>query len=130
MFTLKIKYMKCKKVILVSLISLLSVSSFSFCKKESQYKAIITVSMIDDATDKKIPVPSCKLVFGEDNFAEDIKRVGYTDANGKYEGEWPREVSLRVRASREINNKLYSGVSIIRLSEGGVSEQEILIKEE
>jgi hypothetical protein len=121
--------MKYKKLVLVSIISLLSVGSFSFCKKESQYKARITVSMIDPAG-KKNPVPSCKLVFGEENFAPDIKRTGYTDANGKYEGEWPREVSLRVRASREINGKVYSGVSIIRLTEGGIAEQEILIKEE
>ncbi|MDR1459866.1 MAG: hypothetical protein LBI60_06600 [Bacteroidales bacterium] len=121
--------MRNKKIILVSIISLLSAVSFLFCKKESQYKAIITVSMIE-STGRKIPVPACKLVFGEENFDPAIKRTGYTDENGKYEGEWPREVSLRVKASREINEKNYSGVSIIRLTEGGVAEQEILIKEE
>lgn len=85
--------------------------------------------MIDSInTTRKIPVPACTLVFGEDNFAPDIKRTGYTDNNGKYEGEWPREVSLRVRASRDINNITYTGMSIIRLSEGGIAEQEILIK--
>lgn len=85
--------------------------------------------MIDDSG-SKIPVPLCQLVFGEENFAPDIKRTGYTDANGKYEGEWSREVSLRVRASKEINKKIHTGVSIIRLSDGGIAEQEILIKEE
>jgi hypothetical protein len=118
-----------KKITLIGIISLLSVGSFLFCKKESQYKAIITVSMIDSTT-RKIPVPACKLIFGEDNFAPDIKRTGYTDENGKYEGEWAREVSLRIRASKEINNKSYTGISIIRLTEGGIAEQEILIKEE
>ncbi|MDR0604423.1 MAG: hypothetical protein LBG80_09005 [Bacteroidales bacterium] len=121
--------MQYKKIIFVGIIFLLSASSFFFCKTENQYRAIITVSMID-AAGGKIPVPSCKLVFGEENFAPDIKRTGYTDVNGRYEGEWPREVSLRVLASREINGKIYSGASIIRLSEGGVAEQEILIKEE
>ncbi|MDR1181871.1 MAG: hypothetical protein LBL13_07830 [Bacteroidales bacterium] len=118
-----------KKIILVGIISLLSVGSFLFCKKESQYKAIITVSMID-SINRKVPVPACKLVFGEENFDPEIKRTGYTDENGKYEGEWSREVSLRIRASREINNKNYTGMSIIRLTEGGIAEQEILIKEE
>ncbi len=116
-----------KKLILISIISLFIVAGFYSCSEDSTYKAIVTVSMLDSSS-RKIPVPDCKLVFGEDNFAPDIKRTGYTDLYGKYEGEWPREVSLRVQASREINGELYTGVSMIRLTEGGVAEQEILIK--
>ena len=120
--------MNSRKFFLASIVFLLSVSCFYSCKKETSYKAVITVSMLDE-NNLKISVPACKLVFGDTNFAPDIQRVGYTDATGKYEGEWNREVTLPVYASREINGYEYTGYSMVRLTVEGIAEQEILLKE-
>ena len=125
--------MNCRKILLVGIISLFSVGCFYSCEKEDVYKAVVTVSMlemVDEVTAKKIPVPSCKLVFGEENFSPEIKRTGYTDVAGKYESEWQREVSLRVYASKEIDGVMYVGASVVRLTAEGVATQEILITQE
>ena len=121
--------MSSKKFFLVGVIFLLSVSCFYSCKKDNVYRAIVTVSILDESN-VKIPVAECRLDFGEDNFAPDIKRVGYTDKSGKYEGEWNREVTLPVYATRDINGQIYSGYTMIRLTLEGIAEGEILIKEQ
>ena len=120
--------MSSKKFLLVGIMFLFSVSCFYSCKKNNTYRAVIKVSMLDEFNNK-VPVPECKLVFGKDNFAPDVRRVGYTDKSGVYEGEWTREVTLPVDATRDINGSLYSGYSVIRLTLDGIAEQEILIKE-
>jgi len=128
-FHKKNKYMSCRKLLLASVMFLFSVGCLHSCKKDNVYKTVVKVSMLDEFN-VKISVPECKLVFGEDHFAPDVKRIGYTDASGKYEGEWNREVTLPVHASRVINDKVYSGYSVIRPSQEGVSMHEILIKPE
>ncbi|MDR1878096.1 MAG: hypothetical protein LBQ64_00855 [Bacteroidales bacterium] len=116
-----------KTFYVVVFISLLAVCSFS-CKKEILYKAIIKVSM-QYSDGSIIPVPACKLVFGDDNYSEKVKRTVYTDEAGQYEGTWDREVNLRVVASKEINGKLYTGGSVVSLKAEGKTEQEIFIQE-
>jgi hypothetical protein len=93
------------------------------------YKGVITVFRTDsDSSVVKIPVPNCKLVFGKEDYDAEIKREVYTDETGKYEGEWRREVSLEIQASKEIFDVAYAGKSVIRLSPGIIATQEILIK--
>jgi hypothetical protein len=119
--------MNCKKLFIISVCVLLSTCFILSCSKENKYKANITVSLI--YTDgNKIPVPLCKLIFGEDDFAANVKRTVYTNDLGHYEGEWNREVYLRIQASKEIDGQLYTGTSFIRLTPDGTAEQEILIK--
>ena len=121
--------MKHKKAILASIVVLLSSVYFTSCKEDNVYRAIVTVSMIDSTIQEaRTPVPNCQLIFGEDHFAEDIKRTVYTDNFGRYEGEWPREVSLRIQASKEINGIKFTGASVVRLKKEGAGEVEILIK--
>ena len=120
--------MSSKKFLLVSLMFLVSIGCFYSCKKDNSYRALVRVSMLD-ASNVKIPVPECKLEFGEKNFSDKVNRVGYTDAKGEYEGEWDREVTLPIHATREINGHIYSAYSVIRLTQEGVAEQEILLKE-
>jgi hypothetical protein len=93
------------------------------------YKGIVTVSRIEEMGDShiRIPVPDCKLIFGKDDFDPEIRREVYTDATGKYVGEWKREVSLGIQASKEIDGEMYSGASVIRLSLVTTSEVEVLI---
>jgi len=130
-FFYKDKYMGYNKSFLVGLIFLFSVSCFFSCAKEDVYKAIVIVSKIEEtgsSTDmKKVPVPDCKLIFGEENFSPEMQREVYTDASGKYEGEWSLEASLKVLASKEIDGRLYTGASVIRLSLSGTEKVEILI---
>ena len=120
-----------KKILLAGVISLFSVSCFYSCNKDNIYKGVVTVFRTNsDSSIVKIPVPNCKLVFGKDDFDADIRREVYTDAAGKYEGEWKREVTLEIQASKEISDVMYVGKSVIRLSSGGISTREILIKPE
>ena len=121
------------KSLLAGVIFLFSASCFYSCSKEdNMYKGIVTVSRLEetDASFVKIPVPNCKLIFGEEIFDPEIYREEYTDATGKYEGVWNREVSLRIFASAEVNGKMYSGASAIRLSLGATANVEVLITEE
>jgi hypothetical protein len=126
---LKNKYMSYKKLLLAGVISLFSVSCFYSCTKGNVYKGVVTVFRTDsDSSVVKIPVPNCKLIFGKEEYAPEVKREVYTDETGKYEGEWNREVSLEIQASKEISDVMYVGKSIIRLSPSVISTQEILIK--
>ena len=124
--------MSYNKLFLAGIMFLFSVSCFFSCKQDDTYKAVVTVFRLDETGTemRKIPVPNCKLIFGEDKFDADIYREVYTDATGKYEGVWKREVSLRIQASAEINDKMYTGASFIRLSLGATEEREVLVTEE
>lgn len=124
--------MNYNKLFLAGVIFLFSASCFYSCKQDEGYKAVITVSRLDkaDSTSKRIPVPDCRLFFGQDNFDSEMQREVYTDASGKYTGEWKREASLRIQASKEIDGVMYEGASVIRLTLGGVATQEILITAE
>ena len=121
--------MSYNKSFLVGIIFLFSASCFFSCAKDNVYKAIVTVSRLDEtgSSSMRIPVSNCKLIFGEENFDPEIYREVYTDLTGKYAGEWKREVSLRVQAFAEINGEMYTGFSVVRLSLGGTAEEEILI---
>jgi len=121
--------MSYKKTLLAGIIFLFSVNCFYSCAKEDVYKAVVTVSRIEETGDShtRIPVPDCRLIFGEDNFDETIRREVYTDAMGKYTGEWKREVSLKIQASKEINGEMYTGASVVRLSLIKTAEVEVLV---
>lgn len=121
--------MRYKKLLLASVVVLFSVGCFFSCTKNNVYKAVVTVSRLN-SENVKIPVPECKLVFGEDNYVAEVKRIGYTDMNGKYEGEWDREVTLPIYVTRTIGDTVYSGFSMIRLTQENVAMCEILIKPE
>ena len=121
--------MKNTKIICACLLILAVGTSFFSCKKKDVYRAQVLVTLVDpDFPEVRTPVPDCKLIFGEDDFADDIKRTVYTDENGIYRGAWPREVSLRIQASKEIDGVLYVGVSIVRVEKTGSAEVEILLK--
>ena len=124
--------MRYNKSFLAGIIFLFSVSCFYSCKEDNVYKAVVTVSRIEETgtSSIRIPVPDCRLFFGEEDFDEKVKREVYTDVTGKYTGEWTREVSLRVQASREIDGEMYTGMSVVRLTLGATAEQEILITPE
>jgi len=124
--------MSYNKLLLAGVMFLFSASCFYSCAKDNTYKAVITVSRLDelDSVSRKIPVPDCRLFFGDEKYDVEIQREVYTDATGKYVGEWKREVSLQIQASKEIDGKMYTGGSVIRLSLGGTAEQEILIRPE
>jgi len=124
----KSKYMSYRKGLLAGIIFLFSAACFYACsKKDNVYKAEVTVLRLNEAGGT-VPVPNCKLVFGQDTFAPDIRREVYTDATGKYVGEWTREVSLDIHATVEIDGQTYVGFSRVRLSLATIAKQEILIK--
>jgi len=120
---------KQKKTILAGLFTLLLGVCFLSCAEDEVYRAKVLVTMIDTLNvEMRTPVPKCQLIFGEEHFAEAIKRTVYTNDIGVYEGEWPREVSLRIQASKEIGGKMYIGGSVVRVKKEGIGDVEILIK--
>ena len=122
--------MKHRRTIFAGLFILLLSTFFLSCSKNEVYRAKVLVTMTDPLNaEVRIPVPNCQLIFGEDHFAEDIKRTVRTNDIGIYEGEWPREVSLRIQASKEINGKMYVGGSYTKMKKDGIGNVEILIKE-
>ena len=124
--------MSYKKLLLTGVIFLFSVSCFYSCVKNESYKAVVTVSKLEERGDShvKIPVANARLIFGVDTFHHEVYREAYTDATGKYEGEWDREVSLEVQASADIDGVMYVGKSRVNLSLGGIDQREILLTEE
>ena len=124
--------MSYSKLLLVGVIVSFSMSCFYSCAKDDAYRAVVTVSRLDE-TDigmVKVSVPDCRLIFGKEDYDPEIYREVYTDITGKYEGEWEREVSLEIEAACEIDGEMYTGASVIRLSLGTTATQEILITKE
>ena len=123
--------MEHKKIIFASLFTLLLSVCILSCSEEEVYRAKVLVTMIDTVnSDIRTPIPNCKLIFGEDHFSKDIKRTVYTNDMGIYEGEWHREAFLKIQASKEINGKMYTGGSSVKVKKEGIGNVEILIKEE
>jgi phosphoribosylaminoimidazole (AIR) synthetase len=102
---------------------------FSSCKEDTEYKGIVKVSIID-TLDIKMPVAYCELVFGDTNYANDVKRTEYTDISGTYEGIWTKDVSLKVVATKEIDSVLYTGSSSLKVKTQGAEPVEIIFKQE
>lgn len=104
------------------------VSSFFSCKENNEYKGIVIVTIMDADGSNAEPVGNCELIFGKEHYAEDIKRVDYTDANGRYEGIWNKPVVLDVKATKEINSVIYSGTTSMRVELQGAKPAEIIFK--
>lgn len=122
-----IKDMKSKIKLIVGLLFVSVLCTFTSCRNSTECIGVVKVSMVD-ANGEKVYVPDCRLVFGEPTFSKDVYREVYTDENGKYEGVWKYEAYLKIEATATISNKRYKGSSFIRLSAGEKTEQEILIK--
>lgn len=101
---------------------------FSSCKENNEYKGIVKVSIID-TLDIKSPVPHCELVFGDTNYANDVKRTEYTNINGVYEGTWTKDVTLKVVATKEIDSVEYTGVTSLKVKTQGAEPAEIIFKQ-
>ncbi|MBO4580712.1 MAG: hypothetical protein J5701_00300 [Bacteroidales bacterium] len=116
-----------KTLVILFTLATMSLCSFYSCKgKECTGRVLITV--VDEASGARVPVPECNVVFGDPSFAPNVYREVVTDENGRYEGVWQNEAYLKVEASKMLHNKMYKGSSSIRLSLGEITEQEILIK--
>ncbi len=85
---------------------------------------------IIDTFDIKSPVPYCELVFGDTNYANDVKRIEYTDISGTYEGIWTKDVSLKVVATKEIDSVLYTGTTVLKVKTQGAEPAEIIFTQE
>ena len=72
--------MKHKRTIFAGLFILLVSTYFLSCSEDEVYRAKVLVTMIDTLNvEARVPVPKCQLIFGEEHFAEDIKRTVYTN---------------------------------------------------
>ena len=102
---------------------------FSSCKEQNEYKGIVIVSFID-TFNVKTPVAHCKLVFGEEDYAPDVKRTDYTDVSGRYEGIWKKDVSIPVVATKEIDDVVYTGASSLKVKLQGAEPVEIIFQQQ
>lgn len=121
--------MKRSNRILIALLAVVITASFTFtsCKNKTDCTGRVIITMVS-SSGERVPVPDCKVVFGDPSFASNVYREVTTDENGMYEGVWQYEAYLKVVATKTIDNRAYKGSSSIRLSAGEITEQEILLK--
>lgn len=118
--------MKLSKIMTLILVATIAFSAIS-CQKDSDCKGIVTVVFVDE-NDNKVPVPGCKLVFGDTSFAKDVYRIAVTDVTGKYEGTWKHEAHIRVVATAVVDTLSYQGANSLKLVNGETTELELFIK--
>ena len=121
--------MNIKKYFFLILVTIAVSYFFSSCKEDNEYKGIVDVFIID-TLNIKAPVAYCELVFGDTNYAPDVKRTEYTNIAGRYEGIWTKDVSLKVVATKEIDSVLYTGASVLKVKTQGVEPVEIIFTQE
>lgn len=117
--------MNSRKYIFPVLVAITVSYFFSSCKENTEYKGIVDVFIID-TLNIKTPVAYCELVFGDTNYAQNVKRTEYTNIAGRYEGIWTKDVSLKVVATKEIDNVLYIGASVLKVKTQGAEPVEII----
>jgi hypothetical protein len=101
------------------------------CKDNSECTGIITTCTSNGGI--KTPLGNCELIIGQEKqgerpFADGIKRIVATDASGRYEGTWPRQVLIPVEAKKQISDEeYYHGVAFLKLEPGNTTEIEIIL---
>lgn len=96
------------------------------CDKSTDSTGMIYTFTINELG-VEVPVSGVELVIGEDDHSEDVKRTVITDANGRYEGEWPgRSLYLPVKAYKDISvTQFFQSVAFLPLEPGNVTELRI-----
>ena len=125
--------MRHKRFLLASLLGLFfALTVLISCEKGNECTGVIYTYIENDAG-VKIPLGGCELVFklekvDEREFAPEIQRTVVTDASGRYEGIWTRQVRIPIEATKSFNEEqYYFGVAFIDLIPGQTTESEIVL---
>jgi hypothetical protein len=92
------------------------------CRKDAVCKAVITARYLRNGNSNEV-VPGCNITVGEPEFADSVRFVGVTDANGRLEHSWRNEAKLKVIA--EIDG--HRGNAMLHLVKGETVELDVQI---
>jgi len=92
------------------------------CRKSAECKAVITARYLRNGNSNEV-VPGCNITVGEPEFADSVRFVGVTDANGRLEHSWRNEAKLKVIAEKDG----HKGNAMLHLVKGETVELDVQI---